>query len=49
VDEPVTERVDAAGVRLGENGVYPGRVEPEDGTDEDLQIKKAGDPSLGLT
>src|ERR1700722_4187138 len=40
---------DAAATRLGQGGVYPGRVEPEDTDDDDLQIKKGRDPSLGLT
>jgi len=49
VDDTVTEAADAATTRLGQGGVYPGRVEPEDTDDDDLQIKKANDSSLGLT
>jgi hypothetical protein len=49
IDESPTEAADAAGNRLGTAGVYPGRVEPEDTDEEDLQIKKADDPTLGLT
>jgi hypothetical protein len=49
VDDTVTEASDAAATRLGQGGVYPGRVEPEDTDDDDLQIKKGRDPSLGLT
>jgi hypothetical protein len=49
VDDTVTDAADAAGARLGQGGVYPGQVEPEDTDDDDLRIKKANDPSLGLT
>jgi len=49
VDDTVTEASDAAATRLGQGSVYPGRVEPEDTDDDDLQIKKGRDPSLGLT
>jgi hypothetical protein len=49
VDDTVTEAADAAGTRLSQTGVYPGRAEPEDASEEDLQIKEAGDRSLGLT
>jgi hypothetical protein len=47
VDDGVTDPAEAT--RLPQNGVYPGRVEPEDIDDEDLPVKKSGDPSLGLT
>jgi hypothetical protein len=49
IDDTVTEAADAAGTRLSQKGVYPGRAEPEDIDDEDLQVKRAGDPSLGLS
>lgn len=49
VDDSVTEAADAAGSRLRASGVYPGRAEPEDSEEGDLQIKKANNPSLGLT
>lgn len=39
IDDAVTDPADAAGNRLSQNGVYPGRAEPEDADDE-LQIKK---------
>jgi hypothetical protein len=45
----VTEPADAVGTRLSQNGVYPGRVEPEDLADDELEIKKGTDRSLGLT
>jgi hypothetical protein len=49
IDDTVTDPADAAGTRLPQGSVYPGRTEPEDISDDDLQIKKANDPSLGLT
>jgi len=49
IDDTVTEPADAVGMRLPQSGVYPGRVEPEDISDDDLQVKKASDRSLGLT
>lgn len=49
IDDSVTEAADAAGTKLSTAGVYPGGVEPEDRDDEDLQIKKGSDRSLGLT
>jgi hypothetical protein len=49
IDDTVTEPADAVGTRLSQNGVYPGRVEPEDLADDELEIKKGTDRSLGLT
>jgi hypothetical protein len=49
VDDTVTEAADAADNRLGNTGVYPGRVEPEDIEDDDLRVKKGNDPTLGLS
>jgi len=49
VDDSITEAADAAATRLGQRGVYPGGTQPENTDDEDLQVKKANDPSLGLT
>lgn len=47
VDDSATDPAEA--ISLRQNGVYPGRIEPEDIDDEDLPIKKPNDPSLGLT
>jgi hypothetical protein len=49
IDDTMTDAADASATRLPQNGVYPGRVEPEDRDEEDLAVKKADDPSLGLT
>jgi hypothetical protein len=49
IDDTVTEAADSSTTRLSQSGVYPGRVEPEDQDEDDLQVKKAGDSGLGLT
>ncbi len=49
VDDTVTEPSEAAGNRLPQDSVFPGKVQPEDLSDDELTIKKADDPTLGLT
>jgi hypothetical protein len=49
VDDTATDAADAGGSRLRRSGVYPGRPEPEDSDEGDLQIKSGSDSSLGLT